>query len=223
MAPEISELVTTPAEPGRLARDSSSLRTFTLAEGVLMLVLGALALIFPVLASLWVTAVVAIGFLVGGVVGWVNTLARAPRLSRAISFWRLTIATLFLVSGLWMVRQIAGGPAGAARQVAALALAIGVVFLVEGAVAAVVALSKRQVKGWGWGLTNGVVTLILGLLILTMKQLSLLWVLGTLVGISFLFSGLDLLTFSASFHSARVKQGPGEAKTLIRNHGRPQA
>jgi len=211
MSPELSELVSTPGEPGRLARDSASLRTFTLAEGVLMLVLGALALIFPALASLWVTAVVAIGFLVGGVVGWVNTLARAPRLSRAISFWRLTIATLFLVSGLWMARQIAGGPAGAARQVAALALAIGVVFLVEGAVAAVVALSNRQVKGWGWGLTNGVVTLILGLLILTMKQLSLLWVLGTLVGISFLFSGLDLLTFSASFHSGRVKQGPDEA------------
>jgi uncharacterized membrane protein HdeD (DUF308 family) len=44
------------------------------------------------------------------------------------------------------------------------------------------------------------VTLVLGLLILTMKELSLLWVLGTLVGISFLFSGIDLLTFSASFH-----------------------
>jgi uncharacterized membrane protein HdeD (DUF308 family) len=40
-------------------------------------------------------------------------------------------------------------------------------------------------------------------MILTMKSLSLLWVLGTLVGISFLFSGLDLLTFSASFHAAR--------------------
>ena len=36
---------------GRLARDSSALRTFTIAEGVVMLVLGVLALIFPVLAS----------------------------------------------------------------------------------------------------------------------------------------------------------------------------
>jgi len=206
MAPELSELNSTPGEPSRLARDSAALRTFTLGEGVVMLVLGFLALIFPVLASLWVTAVVAIGFLVGGIVGWVNTLARAPRLSSAIGFWRLTVSSLFLVTGIWMVRQLAGGPAGAARQVAALALAIGVVFLVEGAVAMVVALSHRQVKGWGWGLTNGIVTLILGLLILTMKQLSLLWVLGTLVGISFLFSGLDLLTFSASFHARRPEQ-----------------
>lgn len=202
MPPALSDLVSQPSEPSRLARDSAALRTFTLAEGVVMLVLGSLALVFPVLASLWVTAVVAIGFLVGGIVGWVSTLTRAVRLSGAITFWRLTVASLFLVTGIWMVHQLSGGPARAATQVAALALAIGVVFLVEGAVATAVALSHRQVKGWGWGLTNGIVTLILGLLILTMKQLSLLWVLGTLVGISFLFSGLDLLTFSASFHNA---------------------
>jgi hypothetical protein len=108
------------------------------------------------------------------------------------------MSTLFLVAGLWMVRQLASGPERAASQVDSLALAIGVVFLIEGAVATVVALTHRQIKGWGWGLTNGVVTLVLGLMILTMKSLSLLWVLGTLVGISFLFSGLDLLTFSAS-------------------------
>jgi membrane-bound ClpP family serine protease len=101
-----------------------------------------------------------------------------------------------------------------ASQVAALALAIGVVFLLEGAVASVVALTHRHVKGWGWGLTNGLVTLVLGLMILTMKSLSLLWVLGSLVGISFLFSGLDLLTFSASFHHARsIQPGPGDNAT----------
>ena len=84
MAPELSDLVPGAPEASRLARDSSALRTFTLAEGVVMLVLGLLALIFPVLASVWVTAMVAIGFLVGGIVGWVNTLARAKRLSGAI-------------------------------------------------------------------------------------------------------------------------------------------
>jgi len=200
MDPELRDLVSGSPPAGRLARDSSALRTFTFAEGVVMLVLGVLALIFPVLASVWVTAMVAIGFLVSGIVGWVNTLARTARLSTAISFWRFTVSTLFLVAGLWMVRQLASGPERAASQVASLALAIGVVFLIEGAVATVVALTHRQIKGWGWGLTNGVVTLVLGLMISTMKSLSLLWVLGTLVRISFLFSGLDLLTFSASFH-----------------------
>jgi uncharacterized membrane protein HdeD (DUF308 family) len=84
--------------------------------------------------------------------------------------------------------------------VASLSLAIGIVFLVEGAVASVVSLAHREISGWGWGLLNGLITLILGGLILSLPTASLLSVLGILVGISFLFSGIDLLRFSASFH-----------------------
>jgi uncharacterized membrane protein HdeD (DUF308 family) len=178
----------------------AALRAFTLAEGVLLLVLGVLALLFPVLASQWVSVVVAIAFLVGGIVGWISSLMRSTRLSKAITFWRLVISSLFLVVGVWMIQQLASGPIAAAVQTAALALAIGVVFLVEGLVAILVAATHRQIEGWRWGLANGVVTFALGLLILTMKFWSLLWVVGTLVGISFVFSGIDLLRFSASFH-----------------------
>ena len=174
----------------------------TLAEGILLLVLGILAIASPYVASLWVTVVVAIAFLVGGLVGWVSTLTRAGRLRRVICFWRLVVATLFVLAGGWMLQQIGAGPLSAASQVASLALALGVVFLLEGAVAAVVALSHRQIQGWGWGLANGIVTLILGALILSLRS-GLLSVLGLLVGISFLFSGIDLLAFSASFHRRR--------------------
>jgi uncharacterized membrane protein HdeD (DUF308 family) len=211
MGSPLSGRVARRTSPARLAREAATLRTFTLAEGVLMLVLGGLALIFPVMASVWVTGVVALAFLVGGIVGWINSLVRSRRLGSAITFWRLVVATLFLVTGLWMVRQLSAGPERAAAQVAALALAIGLVFLVEGVVATLVSLSHRHVKGWGWGLTNGIVTLILGILILTMKSLTLQWVLGTLVGISFLFSGVDLLTFSAGFHPEEEQDEP-EAK-----------
>ena len=188
-----------------LQRAEDSLRGLTLAEGILMVVLGVLALIFPLLASVWVTAVVAIAFLVGGLVGWINTLTRAARLRRLVTFGRLVVASLFLVAGLWMVNQLAAGPLTAASQVAGLALALAVVFLLEGLMATVVALSHRQVRGWGWGLANGLVTMILGLLILTIKPVNLLSVLGLLVGISFIFSGIDLLSFSASFHSQRQR------------------
>ena len=118
-----------------------SLRRFTVAEGILMLVLGALALLFPILASAGITLILAIPFLVGGIV-----------------------------------------------------------FLVEGLVAAIVSLSHTRQAGWGWGLANGLVTLVLGLVILTMQPTGLLSVIGILVGISFLFSGVDLLVFSAGFH-----------------------
>ena len=54
-----------------------ALRSFTVAEGILLLVLGVLALIFPMIASAWVTVVVALAFLVGGIIGWVNSLNRS--------------------------------------------------------------------------------------------------------------------------------------------------
>lgn len=179
----------------------AALRAFTLAEGVMLLVLGVLAILFPVLASKWVTAMVAIAFLVGGIVGWITSLLRSARLSRGITFWRLVSATLSLLLGVWMIAAMASGPAGAALPIAVLALAIGLVFVVEGVVAILVSLRHRRISGWRWGLANGVVTLALGLLILTLKFWSLLWVVGTLVGISLIFSGIDLLRFSASFHA----------------------
>ena len=50
-------------------------------------------------------------------------------------------------------------------------------------------------------LYNALMTaLVLGLVILTMQPTGLLSVIGILVGISFLFSGVDLLVFSAGFH-----------------------
>jgi uncharacterized membrane protein HdeD (DUF308 family) len=186
------------------APSAASLRAFTLFEGVVMLVLGALALLFPVLASRWVTAVVAIAFLVGGLVGWINNLMRARLLGRWLVFWRLVVSTVFLLAGIAMIQQLAAGPLQALQPVASLTLAVGIVFLLEGVVAAVVALSHRRIRGWGWGLLNGVVTLLLGGLILSMAPAALASVLGILVGISFLFSGVDLLIFSARFHAEEL-------------------
>jgi uncharacterized membrane protein HdeD (DUF308 family) len=165
-----------------------------------MLVLGVLALVFPFMASVWVTTLVAVAFLVGGIVGWINNLMRAKQLSRWLTFWRLVVSTVFVVAGVSMIQQLGAGPAGVVLPVASLSLAIGIVFLVEGAVASVVSLAHREISGWGWGLLNGLITLILGGLILSLPAASLLSVLGILVGISFLFSGIDLLSFSASFH-----------------------
>jgi uncharacterized membrane protein HdeD (DUF308 family) len=147
-----------------------------------------------------VTTVVAVAFLVGGIVGWINNLMRAKQLSRWLTFWRLVVSTVFVVAGVSMIQQLGAGPAGVVVPVASLSLAIGIVFLVEGAVASVVSLAHREISGWGWGLLNGLITLILGGLILSLPTASLLSVLGILVGISFLFSGIDLLSFSASFH-----------------------
>ena len=175
-------------------------KAFAIAEGILLIILGVLALVFPVIASVWATGVIAVVFLVGGVVGWISNLARSKRMGRWICFWRLVVSTLFIVAGASMISNFRS-PADAAEQVATLSLAIGIVFLVEGVVAFFNGLSHSNRPGAGWAIANGVVTFILGLLIVTLKFWGLLWVLGVLVGISFLFSGIDLIALSSTIHN----------------------
>lgn len=189
-----------PAPLDRRAIELGRLRGLTQAEGVLLIVLGLLALSFPLIASAWITVMVAVAFLMGGILGWIDNLRRARALSRWHTFWRLVIATLFLITGLWMLIQFKSGLVPAALQIKALATAIGIVFLAEGIVSTLLALSHRQVRGWLWGLANGLITVVLGLLILSMSPAGLLTVIALLVGISFIFSGFDLLLFGSRFH-----------------------
>lgn len=196
---------TTEATIARL--EQRALRRSARLEGVGLLLLGSLALIFPLVASVWLTAVLALVFVVAGLVGWLTTWARARHLSGPHAFWRFAVATLLLLAGIWMVSRLTSGPVAAARPVAALVLTIGVVFLLEGIEASLVSLSHRHLQGWGWGLINGLVTLGLGAGILTVPASRRAWLLGGLLGISFVFSGLDLLGFRIRFHGL-ANDGP---------------
>jgi uncharacterized membrane protein HdeD (DUF308 family) len=185
----------------RQVLQAGRLKGIAQAEGIVMIVLGLLALLFPYVASAGLTVMVAVAFLVAGLMGWIDTWSRRVRLRGWHAFLRLTLASLFLWTGFWMLLQFKAGTGP--LQIKTLALAVGLLFLIEGVLMSVLALTHRQASGWGWGLANGVVTLVLGVLILTMPREGLLSVLGLLVGISFLFSGFDLLGFSARLH------GPG--------------
>jgi uncharacterized membrane protein HdeD (DUF308 family) len=207
MAPDrANQRAASPAESLR-SREQRTLLRATLLEGGVMLLLGASALIFPLVASIWLTGSVALVFLVSGLVTGIATGLRARLLSVPHAFWRFVLATLLFLAGLWMVGQLVSGPIAASRQVGNLARAAGLVFVLEGLAASLFSLNHRRIHGWGWGLANGLGTLALGTLILSMRLSQLPWMLGILVGMSFLFSGLDLLLFGSRFH-AEGHQGP---------------
>ena len=70
-------------------------------------------------------------------------------------------------------------------------LLLAVFLLVEGILELVLYFRIRQVRNAGWVLFDGIVTLILGILIWTHWPSSAVWVIGTLVGISLIFSGIS--------------------------------
>ncbi|MBM5815017.1 MAG: hypothetical protein FJ083_00065 [Cyanobacteria bacterium K_Offshore_surface_m2_239] len=188
-----------------VTREERILLRTTLLEGGVMVLLGASALLFPWVASIWLTGVVAMVFLVSGLVTGITTGFRARRLSVPHAFWRFVLATLLVLAGLWMVGQLASGPIAASRQVGNLARVAGLVFVLEGLAASVFSLNHRRIRGWGWGLVNGLGTLALGIVLLSLRLSHLPWMVGILVGMSFLFSGLDLLLFGRRFHEEGIQ------------------
>jgi uncharacterized membrane protein HdeD (DUF308 family) len=64
--------------------------------------------------------------------------------------------------------------------------------------AVVLAFQLRPRSGWGWVLFDAIVTILLGVLIWAHWPVNSAWVIGTLLGISFIVSGVSRLMLSMS-------------------------
>jgi uncharacterized membrane protein HdeD (DUF308 family) len=158
--------------------------------GVVLIVLGFVALGSLVVASL--AAAVAIGaiVLVGGVVESIGAFW-----SRAWTgfFLHLLSGLLSIVIGVLFLRA----PANA---LLALTWLIAVMLMVGGLFKIVAALSYRF-AAWGWPLLSGAIDLVLGILIWQELPASALWVIGMFVGISLVFRGANWVALGLSLRS----------------------
>jgi uncharacterized membrane protein HdeD (DUF308 family) len=159
-----------------------------LIEGVVLLVLGAIAIVIPPFATLATTIILGWLFLFSGVVGLVTTyyMRHAPGF-----WWSLASAALaILVGGMLLARPVAGA--------FSLTLVLITFFFVEGVVTIMYALDhKRELSGkWGWMLASGVVDLVLAGMIFAGLPSSAIWAVGVLVGINMIFGGTALIAMA---------------------------
>jgi uncharacterized membrane protein HdeD (DUF308 family) len=155
-----------------------------LAEGLVMMVLGLLAIAVPNLAGLAITIFIGWLFVVAGIF---RALMVWRSRGRPGFIWSMATALLAIVLGLVLLtRPLAG--------ILTLTLALGAFFLLEGVLAILVALEfRRHVPSWGWVLFNGVVDLLLAWLIWAGWPSSADWAIGLLVGFNMVFLGLSLV------------------------------
>ena len=155
-----------------------------LAQGILMIVLGLLAVAEPNVATLAVGIFVGWLFFVGGIFRAISVWhsRHAPGFA-----WSMLTAVLSVVLGLILiVRPLAG--------VLTLTMVLVAFFIVEGIVSILGAIQHRQhLRSWGWVLFSGIVDLLLAYLIWTGWPSSADWAIGLLVGINMLFLGLSLV------------------------------
>lgn len=166
-----------------------------LALGVLLVVLGVLCLSSTVLATLLTTGLLGALAIIGGVELIVSAFWGENGWGIAL---RIVIGILFVLAG-WslLTRPVIGA--------LTLTAIIGWFFLFSGMLDVIIALMEH-VRGWGWGVINGLVTLLLGVLLLASWPASGLIAIGLFLGIRLLLSGILWISASIGARAALPPQ-----------------
>jgi uncharacterized membrane protein HdeD (DUF308 family) len=155
-----------------------------LAEGIVMMVLGLLAIAVPNIATLAIEIFIGWLFLIGGIFRAISVLQSRHMPGFG---WSLLTAVLAIALGLVLIlRPITG--------VLTLTIWLIAFFIIEGIAAILLAIEhRRHLPSWGWVLLSGLVDLLLAYLIWQGWPSSAGWAIGLLVGINMVFLGLSLI------------------------------
>jgi uncharacterized membrane protein HdeD (DUF308 family) len=172
-------------------------------EGIVLIVLGSLALLAPVMASIAATVFFGSLLLVAGIVGLIVTL----RSRHAPGFgWSLVSAFTAIVAGVLLL----GWPVQGTFSLTAVLIAF---LFVEGIASIMYALGHRQEGSgrWGWMLASAILDLVLGGILFAGLPGSALWAIGIIVGVDLIFGGYALVALG--LHARHAGQPSGTPAT----------
>jgi uncharacterized membrane protein HdeD (DUF308 family) len=170
---------------GTIAKQSIG---WSIGLSVLMILAGVFAILIPPVAGIGVALLV----------GWLLVFSGAAHLVFAWHTrgtgalgWEILLGILYIAVGAYtVVHPVAG--------LASLTLFLAIYLFVEGALEFMLSFRLRPMAGSNWLLFDGIITVIVAVLIWRTWPSSTEWVIGTLVGISMLFSGVSRLVLSLS-------------------------
>jgi uncharacterized membrane protein HdeD (DUF308 family) len=184
---------TTPDQFTRVIRQHRGLFIF---EGIVFLMLGLIAIIFPLIASVAMTILLGVLLLVGGIATTIRAFRAKGVPNRGSS---ILLAVLTIIAGLLMLIFV---PAG----MLALTLTLAAFFIVQGGFEIYYGIRAKRQRGRGWLISSGITDVIVGLLLWLGWPSMAAWAIGTLAGINFLFTGVALLTLAS--RSAKRNESP---------------
>lgn len=164
-----------------------------IALSIALIVLGIVAILVPGLASAFFTLVMGWIALISGVVMIVQSFVSKP----VRGFWlNLIVGILYVIAGIYILSNLAAALLG-------LTFAFGILFIVEGIYTIIMAFVNKTGHRMFWLVVlNGVITLILGIMVLNQFPFSAIWLIGLYVGISLLMSGVSLLAAALAARKA---------------------
>lgn len=161
--------------------------------GVVMLLLGMLALAHVFVATL--ASVIFVGSLM--VVGGVGQLVHAWRNQgmQGFIFWSIS-GLFYLAAGLFAVFSPVQGAS-------LLTLLFGAMLIAVGALRTWLWFNNRGQRGWGWVGISGALTLLVGVLIAANWPGNSAWIFGLLLAIDLLFQGWSALLLGLVLRQGR--------------------
>lgn len=183
--------------PSDIVRQAS---TWSILWGVLLIILGMAAVASPFFAAVAVNAAIAWLIMLAGVV---HIMLAFHAHGAGSLIWKLLVGLAYVCFGLYLIVHPVLG-------VASLTLVLASLFLVEGVLDVVLFFRMRPLRGSGWVLLDGIITLALGLMIYMQWPSSSAWAIGTLVGVSLIISGLTRVMLSLAVRkvAAAVAEPP---------------
>lgn len=168
---------------------------WSIGLSVLMIAAGLLAIASPMAAGIAVNLLVA----------WLLVFSACAHLvfawytrSAGGFLWELLVGILYMLIGVYLLtRPVAG--------LESLTIALAIYLFVEAILEFALGFALRPLPGSAWLLVDGAITLILAIMIWRTWPSSTGWVIGTLVGISMLFSGISRLSISLAARSVTSK------------------
>ena len=175
-------------------------RGWFIALGVILLVLGIIALYFDVATT--IVSVLFFGWLL--IIGGVAEVIHAFRTHGwGGIFLHLLTGLLGIIVGLVFVTHPLAGAL-------TLTLLLGAFFLLEG-IFSLIGVLRLRFPNWGWAAAGAVITGILGVLLLAQWPVSALWFIGFAVGVDMIFRGWGWIMLALGVQRMPVSVGPAQA------------
>jgi uncharacterized membrane protein HdeD (DUF308 family) len=164
---------------GRIAHQAGTWLTVT---SLLFILLGLAAIIEPLVAGLAVTVLVGSLLIAGGITHIISIV----RHDGGGTVWHVALGLAYISSGLYFLSR----PVIALE---ALTLLLAMLLFVEAGVDLVAYSAQRREPGAVWLLGNALITALLGTLIAMHWPAMSVWVIGTMLGLNLLTTGVSRL------------------------------
>ncbi len=177
-----------------LSLDQQSLDKFNAKAkptGIAMIVIGVVGIIFPMLMSWTLNFFVSSLFSVSAIVLAYSAFSCK---TQTLMMW-IKPFILFVLSLLILFHP--------AVVISTLGLILAFYFLMDGFAGIALSVEMKPAKGWFFMLLNGLLSLVLGGIVLVGWPLSSLWLVGMLIGMSFVFDGVALIAIAGNIKPVR--------------------